>query len=87
VLPFPTRYPDFSLNDAYRVAALANNMDVAQGYKLLGRKIGFTNRRMWDEYDVRAPNWGCVYDRTMYDLAVPLSLRPWLDCPLSSGPV
>ena len=64
VLPFSTRYPAFSLSDAYRVTALANDLRVAQRYKPLGRKIGFTNRRMWDEYGVRAPNWGYVYDRT-----------------------
>ena len=74
VLPFSTRHPAFSLNDAYRVTALVNNMRVAQGYKPLGRKIGFTNCRMWDEYGVSAPNWGYVYDRTLHDLATPLSL-------------
>jgi hypothetical protein len=30
VLPFSTRYPAFSLNEAYRVAALANNMRIAR---------------------------------------------------------
>ena len=79
VLPFSTRYPDFSLNDAYRVAALANNMRVAKGYKPLGRKIGFTNRRMWDEYGVHAPIWGYVYDRTMQELAMPLPLGPYTE--------
>jgi 2-keto-4-pentenoate hydratase len=79
VLPFSTRYPAFSLNEAYRVAALANNMRVARGYKPLGRKIGFTNRRMWDEYGVRAPNWGYIYDRTMHDLALPLPLAPYTE--------
>ena len=44
VLPFSARYPAFSLSDAYRVTALANDMRVAQRYKPLGRKIGFTNR-------------------------------------------
>jgi 2-oxo-3-hexenedioate decarboxylase len=79
VLPFSTRYPDFNLNDAYRVAALANNMRVARGYKPLGRKVGFTNRRMWDEYGVHAPIWGYVYDRTMQELAMPLSLGPYTE--------
>lgn len=79
VLPFSTCYPDFNLNDAYRVAALANNMRVAKGYKPLGRKIGFTNRRMWDEYGVHAPIWGYVYDRTMQELAMPLSLGPYTE--------
>jgi 2-oxo-3-hexenedioate decarboxylase len=79
VLPFSTRYPAFSLNEAYRVAALVNNMRVARGYKPLGRKIGFTNRRMWDEYGVREPNWGYIYDRTMHDLALPLPLARYTE--------
>ena len=80
VLPFSTRYPAFGTDDAYRVTALVNNMRVAQRYKPLGRKIGFTNRRMWDEYGIHAPIWGYVYDRTMQDLAVPLP------CPCRSRP-
>ena len=76
---FSARYPDFNLDEAYRVAALVNNMRAAQHYKPLGRKIGFTNRRMWDEYGVWAPNWGYVYDRTMHDLAVPLPLAPYTE--------
>src|SRR5262249_48615943 len=79
VLPFSTRYPAFSLNDAYRAAALAHNMRVAKGYTALGRKIGFTNRRMWDEYGVRAPIWGYVYDRTMHDLGASLPLAAYTE--------
>jgi 2-oxo-3-hexenedioate decarboxylase len=76
---FSTRYPAFSLNDAYRVTALVNTMRVAQREKPLGRKVGFTNRRMWDEYGVRAPIWGYVYDHTMHDLAEPLPLGPYTE--------
>jgi 2-keto-4-pentenoate hydratase len=79
VLPFSGRYPAISINDAYRVTALANNMRVARGYKALGRKIGFTNSRLWDEYGVSAPIWGYVYDRTMHDLATPLPLTPYTE--------
>lgn len=79
MLPFSTRYPAFGTDDAYRVTALVNNMRVAQRYKPLGRKIGFTNRRMWDEYGIHAPIWGYVYDRTMQDLAVPLPLAPYTE--------
>ena len=52
MLPFSTRYLAFGTDDTYRVTALVNNMRVAQRYKPLGRKIGFTNRRMWDEYGI-----------------------------------
>jgi 2-keto-4-pentenoate hydratase len=65
---FTARYPDLTMDDAYRITALANGMRVAKGYRPVGRKIGFTNRRIWDEYGVHAPVWGYVYDRTVYDL-------------------
>ena len=77
VQPFSARYPDLTMDDAYRVTALANDMRIAKGYRPVGRKIGFTNRRIWDEYGVRAPIWGYVYDRTLHDLAAPLPLAPY----------
>ena len=66
---FSARYPDFTLDDAYRVSALAHKIRLAKGYKPVGRKAGFTNRRIWDEYGVRAPNWGYVYECNLHDLA------------------
>lgn len=77
--PFCARYPSFTLDDAYRVSALAHGMRVANGYKPVGRKAGFTNRQIWDEYGVRAPNWGYVYDRTMHDVSVPLPLARYAE--------
>ena len=77
VQPFSTRYPALTMDDAYRVTALANDIRVAKGYRPVGRKIGFTNRRIWDEYGVHAPVWGYVYDRTLHDLAAPLPLAPY----------
>jgi 2-oxo-3-hexenedioate decarboxylase len=38
---------------------------------VVGRKIGFTNRGIWDEYAVHAPIWGYVYDRTLHEMAEP----------------
>jgi 2-oxo-3-hexenedioate decarboxylase len=77
VQPFSARYPDLWMDDAYRVAALVHATRLAQGYRPVGRKIGFTNRRLWDEYGVRAPIWGYVYDRTLHDLGTPLPLAPY----------
>jgi 2-oxo-3-hexenedioate decarboxylase len=77
VQPFSARYPSFTVDDAYRVTALANSLRIAQGHKPVGRKIGFTNSRLWDEYGVRAPIWGYVYDRTLHDLGAPFSLAPF----------
>jgi len=68
---FSARYPSFAVDEAYRVSALAHEMRLGKGYRPVGRKAGFTNRRIWDEYGVHAPNWGYVYDRSLHDLATP----------------
>ncbi|MEA2935822.1 MAG: 2-oxo-3-hexenedioate decarboxylase, partial [Variibacter sp.] len=46
----------------------------ASGDAVVGRKIGFTNHRLWDEYGVRAPIWGFVYASTLADVSAPLRL-------------
>lgn len=67
IQPFSARYPDLTMNDAYRITALANEMRVAKGYRPVGRKIGFTNRTIWDEYQVYAPIWGDMYATTVQE--------------------
>ena len=66
---FSARYQDFSLEEAYRITALVRRMREERGECAVGRKIGFTNRTIWEEYDVHAPIWGPVYDRTVFDLS------------------
>ena len=69
VAPFSSRLPRFDLDDAYRVTAAVRQMRETRGEIPLGRKIGFTNRTIWDEYQIGAPMWGYIYDRTVHDLA------------------
>jgi len=69
VSPFSGRYPAFDLAAAYRVTAAVRTRREGRGETVVGRKIGFTNRTIWDEYRVAAPMWGYVYDRTVRDLA------------------
>jgi 2-oxo-3-hexenedioate decarboxylase len=66
--PFSSGLPRFDLDDAYRVTAAVRQMREARGETPLGRKIGFTNRTIWDEYQIGAPMWGYIYDRTVHDL-------------------
>jgi 2-keto-4-pentenoate hydratase len=70
VSPFSARPAGLSVEDAYRVTPLVRQMYEAQGARAVGRKIGFTNRRIWAQYGVYAPVWGYVFDRTLRDLAV-----------------
>ena len=69
IVPFSARPSAFSLDQAYRVTADIRRMREARGEIPIGRKIGFTNRTIWAEYNVDQPMWGYVYDSTVHHLA------------------
>ncbi len=54
---------------AYAVVAQMRQLRTARGERAVGRKIGFTNRTIWDEYKVFAPIWGYMYDTTLRDIS------------------
>ncbi len=70
VIPFTARPAGLFEEDACRIRPMLRAAFERRGERILGRKIGFTNRRIWPEYGVSAPNWGYVTDRTTRDLAV-----------------
>jgi 2-oxo-3-hexenedioate decarboxylase len=82
IAPFSSRDPAFCLDDAYRVTPIVRRLREARGEKVLGRKIGFTNRTIWEQYGVYGPIWGYVYDSTVRDLgdiAEPVSLATFAE--------
>jgi 2-keto-4-pentenoate hydratase len=63
--PFSVRYPGLTPESGYAAARKLHAHRLAQGWKLMGRKNGFTNRTLWQRYGVHEPMWGAVYDRTL----------------------
>jgi len=62
---FSERYPGLSPQEGYLAAAFLHTHRVRNGWRAVGRKIGFTNRTLWQRYGVDEPMWGMVYDRTL----------------------
>ena len=60
VAPFSERYPGLTPAAGYQAARALHEHRVAQGWKPVGRKIGFTNRTLWARYGVHEPMWGTV---------------------------
>ena len=65
VAPFSSRFPGLTAETGYAAARQLHAYRLAQGWKLVGRKNGFTNRGIWERYGVNGPMWGAVYDRTL----------------------
>ncbi|MXN66301.1 hydratase [Stappia sp. GBMRC 2046] len=68
------RHSGFDHKAAYRVSGEITRLRQERGEIPVGRKIGFTNRTIWDEYKVYAPIWGPVYSTTVKPGAESLSL-------------
>lgn len=57
--------PTLDIDGAYSIASEVHARRIDQGERPVGRKIGFTNRRVWAKYGAEAPIWGHVYDSTV----------------------
>src|SRR5215831_4708060 len=66
---FSSRSDGLTLAQAYRVTPLLRAAFEARGERITGRKIGFTNRRMWKAFGVESPVWGYTTSRTTRELA------------------
>jgi 2-oxo-3-hexenedioate decarboxylase len=55
----------YDVERAYGTLAALHARRIAQGWRPVGRKIGFTNRTIWPRYGVYQPMWSHVWDRTL----------------------
>lgn len=55
----------FNLEAAYAQASLLTELLGTRGWRPVGRKLGFTNRATWDEFDLSTPIWANIYDQTI----------------------
>lgn len=79
--PFTSRFPGFDTTQAYGAAAALRRLRQARGEIPAGRKIGFTNRGIWPQYNIDRPIWGDMYAHTIYPLdpGTPFALAPFCE--------
>jgi 2-oxo-3-hexenedioate decarboxylase len=63
--PISAADPGFDVPAAYAVLAEIERRRAAQGWRPVGRKIGFTNTTIWERYGVDRPMWAHVFERTV----------------------
>ena len=64
-----TEQTELSIADAYDIAKSILDARIAQGEVPVGRKIGFSNRKMWSLYGKSAPITGPIWS-TLFDSTV-----------------
>jgi 2-oxo-3-hexenedioate decarboxylase len=64
--PIADATPGFDVAAAYEVLAAIERRREAQGWEPAGRKIGFTNRTIWERYGVYQPMTARVWAHTLH---------------------
>jgi 2-keto-4-pentenoate hydratase len=67
--PISDQEPGFSVGEAYEVLAAIGRRRENAGWRRTGRKIGFTNRSLWEAYGVDRAFSADVWDRTVVPVA------------------
>jgi 2-oxo-hept-3-ene-1,7-dioate hydratase len=55
-------WPQITIDDAYAIQGLVNDMKVAQGSKVIGNKIGLTSKAMQQSSQIDEPDFGVLHD-------------------------
>lgn len=63
------KYPQLDKSKAYEISAASCALAVKSGFNPVGRKIGFTNTKIWSDYNVSEPNWGYLWERRTQTLS------------------
>jgi len=64
--PISTTTRGFNVAAAYDVLREIEARRLAQGWRAVGRKIGFTNRTLWSRYGVDRPMWARMWAHTVH---------------------
>lgn len=60
---------ELSIEHAYEIAKASDAIRIAEGEVRIGRKLGFTNRKLWSKYGVKVaiqePIWTSLFDSTV----------------------
>ncbi len=73
LLPALSDEISLSIDDAYDIARSIVDIRIAQGETPVGRKIGFSNRKLWHRYGKSAPMEGPIWS-TLFDSTVEFAM-------------
>lgn len=63
---FSQLYPEMTIEDGYAIQAEWTKLRLAQGHKVVGRKIGLTSRAMQIASGITEPDYGTLLDDMVF---------------------
>jgi 2-oxo-hept-3-ene-1,7-dioate hydratase len=77
--PITVEHPNLTIDDAYAVQQAWVELQIADGAKLVGRKIGLTSRAMQQQMKIDEPDFGALLDYMIMPSGVELRHGDFVD--------
>jgi 2-oxo-hept-3-ene-1,7-dioate hydratase len=77
--PITVEYPDLTIDDAYAVQQAWIDLQIGDGAKLVGRKIGLTSRAMQQQMKIDEPDFGALLDYMIMPSGIELRHADFVD--------
>lgn len=61
------RHPEATVEDSYAIQGVWRDQSLAEGRRLIGRKIGLTSKAMQSATGITEPDYGVMFDDTVWD--------------------
>ncbi len=87
VAPLTEREPDITIDDAYHISLRMLERRLADGERVIGKKIGVTSKAVQDMLDVRQPDFGYLTDRMIYGSGEAMPISERLIAPRAEGEI
>ncbi len=85
--PLTGREPGITIEDAYRISTRLMELRVADGERIIGKKIGVTSRAVQEMLDVHQPDFGYLTDRMVYDSGAVIPASERMILPRAEGEI
>jgi 2-oxopent-4-enoate/cis-2-oxohex-4-enoate hydratase len=87
VAPLTERTPDVTVDDAYRVSRRMLARRMADGERIVGKKIGVTSKAVQTMLDVHQPDFGFLTDAMMFESGATIPIARTLIQPRAEGEI
>ena len=74
-------YPDMTYEDAYNIQLAALDMKLAAGQKIVGKKVGLTNKNVQKKRGLTEPDYGHLLDNRICNQDEPLKMSELMVAP------
>jgi len=87
IKPLTETYPEMSIDDAYKISLHLNELRLADGERIIGKKIGVTSQAVMNMLKVGQPDFGFLTDKMVYSEGEDVPISGQLIQPKAEGEV